>query len=148
MAAPAVAAAPLTYDVAVMHSSVRSILDKQGLLWMAPVIMMYEQSVSLSLRNLAKLGQVVQQNDPSHVSFDADRVKYLKKLKALDQLVGADDQVWPAGRVPDDLVQPLFEAVEEEARCAADDTRWAFLCRGRFAFTCKTWYAHSVAAPS
>ena len=34
------------------------------------------------------------------------------------------------------------------ARCAADDTRWAFLCRGLFAFTCKTWYAHSVMAAS
>ena len=45
--------------------------------------------------------------------FDTDRVGYLKKLKALDQRVGADDQVWPAGCVPDDLVQPLFEAVEE-----------------------------------
>ena len=85
------------------------ILDKQGLLWMAPVLMMYEQSASLSLRNLAKLGQVVL----GCVPFDTDRVGYLKKLKALDQRVGADDQVWPAGCVPDDLVQPLFEAVEE-----------------------------------
>ena len=80
------------------------ILDKQGLLWMAPVLMMYEQSASLSLRNLAKLGQVVL----GCVPFDTDRVGYLKKLKALDQRVGADDQVWPAGCVPDDLVQPLF----------------------------------------
>ena len=121
--------AEVTYDVVSLDPRAEALLDGQGMLWLSPLLMMYEHTQHLTLRNLSLLGQVV----PGSIPFDKDRTKYLTKLRDFDKdkITRDADRVWPAGTEPGDYVQAMFEVVEQ----AADDLRAARSGSGQGAFS-------------
>ena len=99
------------------------------MLWITPVLMMYEHTTHLTLRNLSLLGQVA----PAMCHFDKDRTKYLTKLRDFDKdkITRDADRVWPAGTEPGDHVQAMFEVVAQ----ATDDLLAARSGSGQGAFS-------------